>query len=96
MFARMSVYDVPEDKRGEAEEIFKSAIGRIRESEGLENAYALFSCEGRRALTITFWQDQGAMAASRVAASRLRSDAAGSVDADIVSVEEFVVVESAA
>ena len=96
MFARVSVYEVPEDRRGEAERSFKEALGRISESRGLEHAYALFGCEGRHAITITLWEDQGAMAESRVAASRLRSEAAGSVDADVVSVEEFVVVAGAA
>jgi heme-degrading monooxygenase HmoA len=92
MFARVSIYDVPPDRRAEARANFESAIERIREVEGLEDAQLLMGCDSDRAVTITFWESHGAMAASRVVASRLRSEAAASVDGEVVSVEEFEVV----
>jgi heme-degrading monooxygenase HmoA len=92
MFARVSIYEIPQDRRAEARANFESAIARIRETEGLTNAQFLLACESDRAVTITFWETQEAMAASRVVASRLRSEAAASVDGDVLSVEEFEVV----
>ena len=71
MFARVSIYDIPQDRREEARANFNSAVARIRETEGLENAQFLLGCDSDRAVTITFWETHAAMAASRVAASRL-------------------------
>jgi heme-degrading monooxygenase HmoA len=95
MFARISMYDIPQDRRGEAQANFTSAVARIRETEGLQNAYFLLGCDSDRAVTVTFWESRETMAASRVKASRLRSDAASSVGGDVVSVEEFEVVPEA-
>lgn len=92
MFARVSTYDIPQDRRGEAQANFSSAVARIRETEGLMDAHFLLGCDSDRAVTITFWESREVMAASRVKASRLRSDAASSVDGDVLSVEEFEVV----
>jgi hypothetical protein len=96
MFARVSIYDIPQDRRAEAQANFARAIARIRgEAEGLADAQFLFGCDSDRAVTITFWESNAAMAASRVLASRLRSDAAASVGGDVVSVEEFEVIPEA-
>jgi heme-degrading monooxygenase HmoA len=92
MFARVSIYDIPQDRREEARANFNSAVARIRETEGLASAQFLLGCDSDRAVTVTFWETHAAMAASRVAASRLRSEAASSVGGDVVSVEEFEVV----
>jgi len=95
MFARVSIYDIPQDRRSEGQANFKSAVARIREMEGLINAHFLLGCDSDRAVTITFWESREAMAASRVIASRLRSEATSSVGGDVVSVEEFEVVSEA-
>jgi heme-degrading monooxygenase HmoA len=92
MFARLSIYDIPQDRMEEARANFERAIARIRETEGLTKAQFLLGCDSARAVTITFWESHAAMAASRVVASRLRSEAAASVDGDVLSVEEFEVV----
>jgi heme-degrading monooxygenase HmoA len=92
MFARVSTYQIPADRKGEAEVSFAGALEQIREVEGLEKAVLLFGCDSDSAVTITFWQSQAAMSESRVVASRLRSGAASSVDGDVVSVEEFEVI----
>lgn len=57
--------------------------------EGLRDAYFLVSGDSDRAAALTLWHTHDAMAASRVTASRLRSDAVRDVDGSIVSVEEF-------
>jgi heme-degrading monooxygenase HmoA len=95
MFARVSIYDIPEDQRANAQSNFASALARIRETEGLADAQFLLGCDSNRAVTITFWESHEAMAASRVVASRLRSEAAAAVGGDVVSVEEFEVVPEA-
>ena len=95
MFARVSIYDIPRDRKGEAQASFSSALARIRETEGNLNAQFLLGCDSDRGITITFWESRQAMAASRTKASGLRSDAASSVGGDVVSVEEFEVVPEA-
>jgi heme-degrading monooxygenase HmoA len=92
MFARVSIYEIPQDRMREARANFQQAVARIRETEGLEKAYFLLGCESDRAITITFWESHAAMAASRIVASRLRSEAAASVDGDVLSVDEFELV----
>jgi heme-degrading monooxygenase HmoA len=91
MYARISTYDIHEDHTVEAAAAFRAAFARLRGAEGLEAAYFLRACEGRRGVSITFWDTQAAMSASRVTASRLRSEAADSVSGDIVSVDEYEV-----
>jgi heme-degrading monooxygenase HmoA len=95
MFARVAIYDVPAERLAEAREGFKAAVAGIRDLRGLNDAYVLLSDESGRAVTITLWEDHDAMAASRVVASHLRSDATAAVDASVVSVDEFEVVEEA-
>jgi heme-degrading monooxygenase HmoA len=92
VFARVSIYEIPQEKRAEAQTNFSSAIASIRETAGITDAQFLFGCDSDRAVTITFWESHEAMAASRVVASRLRSEAAAAVEGDVLSVEEFEVV----
>lgn len=94
MFARAATYDVPPERLGEAHDAFDDAIARIRDCQGLVDAHLLLGTESGRVLTITYWQDHGAMTASRVAASRLRSEAATSVGGHVVTVEEYEVAEA--
>jgi heme-degrading monooxygenase HmoA len=91
MFARMSVYDVPEDKRDHGIEAFRGALAEVAESEGFTGGYYLVSCDGERAMTLTMWESRDSMEASRVKASRLRSEAARTADGGVVSSEEFQV-----
>ena len=93
MFARVSTYEVPESERGNAAASFRKAIAQIREAPGLEDAYLLLGRETEHAITITLWENLAAMAESRVVASRLRSEAAEAAGGDVLSVEEFEVVE---
>jgi heme-degrading monooxygenase HmoA len=92
MFARLSTYQIPPERKEEAQANFEGAVGQIREAEGLEKAVFMVGCDSDRAVTITFWESHAAMSASRVMASRLRSDAASSVEGDVVSVDEFEVI----
>ena len=95
MFARVSHYEIPEEQRSGAEASFEQAIEKIREVPGLKDAYFLLACEGDRAMVITLWETRHAMTDSRVAASRLRTEASRAVDGSVVSVDEYEVVTQA-
>ena len=92
MFARIGTYDVPEGEGEAVKEAFRVALGMIQELPGFLDASLLLACEGGRAMTITFWEDRNAMSASRVAATRLRSEAARAVDGEVVAAVEYEVV----
>ena len=89
MQARVSTYDVAVDKLDEGIASFREAIDRIRGLDGFEEALLLVDRENGQAVTITFWEDTGAMVASRVAASRARSDAARAADGEVKSSCEY-------
>ncbi len=91
MVARVSTYDVPAERFGEAEDRFREALDQISGMEGLRGYYFLIGQESNRAMVITLWEGHEALAASHVTASRLRSDAARSLDGEVLSVDEFTV-----
>ena len=90
MFARVAVYEVPGHRVDEAVKSFGEAITQLPR-EGLEEVYVLVSGDSDRAMTITLWNKQDAMEASRISASRLRSDAAKAVEGSVQSVVEYEV-----
>jgi heme-degrading monooxygenase HmoA len=91
MFARLSVYEIPESRMDEAEDRFREALTEVAGMEGLEGCYFLVGTESNRAAALTLWTTPDSMARSRVTASRLRSEAARSLDGEVLSVEEFEV-----
>jgi heme-degrading monooxygenase HmoA len=96
VFARVSIYEIPDDRAGEAVESFSDALTQIAGQAGLCDAYFLVGRESDRAMVVTLWESQDAMATSRVAATRLRTEASRAADGTIVSVEEFEVAMHAA
>jgi heme-degrading monooxygenase HmoA len=84
----MSSYELPEDT-DEAARAFGEALARVSECPGFVDGYYLVSCEEERVLTFTLWETRDEMEASRVTASRLRSEAARQVSIGVVSTEEF-------
>ena len=92
MFARVGTYHVPEDSGEAVREAFRGALAQIRGLPGFQDAVLLLACDGRHAMTITFWDSRHSMSGSRVVASRLRSDAARAADGDVAAVEEYEVV----
>ena len=91
MHARISTYDLPEEHRSEGVRAFREALEAIAECPGFTDGYYLVSCDGERAMTLTLWDTRATMEASRVKASRVRSEAAGKTDGGVVSSEEFEV-----
>lgn len=91
MFARVAMYEVPAESIGDATESFQPAIDQIRTMRGLAGAYLLVSTDSGRVLTMTLWESRADMEASRVTASRLRSEAAGALGGSVVSADEYEV-----
>ena len=91
MFARVSIYDIPADRVREAVGSFDAALQAIAHARGFGEAYFLASRDEGRALVLTTWEDHGSMAASQVAATRLRGEAVRAVDGNVVMVDEYEV-----
>jgi heme-degrading monooxygenase HmoA len=91
VYARVSIYDIPEDRMSEARASFSDALETIGAMRGLSEAYFLVSRESGRGVAMTLWDDHEAMSASRVTASRLRSAAIEAVGGEVVLVDEFEV-----
>jgi heme-degrading monooxygenase HmoA len=91
MFARVSVYEVPAGRINDATEAVRQAIGQIEEVAGFADAYLLTNAESGRVLTLTLWESLAEMEASRVTASRLRSEAVSPLGGTVVSSEEYKV-----
>jgi heme-degrading monooxygenase HmoA len=91
MFARVAMYDIPADRIDDATESFQQALDEIRGMTGLAGAYLLVSTDSGRAVTMTLWESRAEMEASRVTASRLRSEAAGALGGSVVNADEYEV-----
>ena len=59
MFARVSIYDIPDDRADEAVASFTEALNTIAASRGLAEAVFLVSREGNRGLAMTVWNRPG-------------------------------------
>jgi heme-degrading monooxygenase HmoA len=91
LYARVSTYELPIEQCDNAVEAFRSAIAEIRTLPGLTDAYFFVDRESGHAQTVTFWDSQDAMAASRVRASRMRTEAAAAVEGGVQSSNEYEV-----
>jgi heme-degrading monooxygenase HmoA len=91
VFARVSMYDIPEERISDARASFADALEAIAPLRGLSEAYFLVSRESARGVAVTLWEDHEAMSASRVTASRLRSAAIEAVGGEVTIVDEFEV-----
>jgi heme-degrading monooxygenase HmoA len=87
MFARIARYKVSEAKFGEVVPAFRDAVEQLREIDGNRGGYLLIDRDNCTATTLTFWENQAALEASEVAASRLRSEAINTVDGEIQNVD---------
>lgn len=89
MFARVTTYDLPMGQAAEAVQSFRAAIASIEKLPGLRDAYLFVSEDDGQALTVTFWTTHEAMSASRVRATRARSEAAAAVGSNVLSTVEY-------
>jgi hypothetical protein len=87
MFARVVRYKVSEAKFGEVVPAFRDAVEQLRDIGGNKGGYLLIDRDNCTATTVTFWENQAALEASEVAASRLRSEAINAVEGEIQNVD---------
>ena len=89
MHARISTYDLSTDRLDAGVRSFGEAIDRIRSLDGFHEAFLFVDRENGQAVTVTLWDSADSMVASRVPASRARSDAARSADGEVKSTCEY-------
>lgn len=92
MFARVSRYQGDTSRLMEG---FRRTIEPLEQIEGFSRAYFLTDGSGRRAMTVTLWESEGAMAASAEWANQARQHAAHDSEATIESVESYEVALTA-
>ena len=90
MFARVSAYQADEDSE-RLMEAFQDTIGPLQQVEGFSHAYFLVDADTGRAVSMTIWESEGAMAASEAGGEerrRRRSEISG---ASVDSVDHYEV-----
>jgi len=92
MFARISTYKTGPDTR--TDNRTDDVVNSVLELPGCKGVYYLNGKDTDNALSITLWDTEEAMVASRQAASRIREESSQADRTQIVSVEEFEVMAS--
>jgi quinol monooxygenase YgiN len=87
MYARIARYRIPQDRFGEVISAFRDPTEQVKEIEGNRGGYLLIDRDNCTATTLTLWENQAALEASEVAASRLRREAIDSIDGEIQFVD---------
>lgn len=92
MFARVSTYKTGPETTADApaEDVVKSVL----EIPGCRGIYYLNGKETDKALSITLWDTEEAMVASREAANKIRTESSDAQKTQILEVEEFEVTTS--
>ena len=91
MFARVSTYEIPDGRMDDAVTSFRSALEQIGSLDGFSEGFFIVSGEEEKATSLTLWTTRRALEASRITASRLRSEAARSIDSAVASACEYEV-----
>jgi heme-degrading monooxygenase HmoA len=87
MFARVVRYQIPQSRFGEVVPAFQESTEKLSEIEGARGGYLLIDRDNCTALSLSLWENQAALDASEVAASRMRSEAINAVDGEIQTVD---------
>jgi hypothetical protein len=88
MFARVSTYRPGPESTGAPSE---DTISQVLKMPGCKGIYYLLGKDST-SLSITLWDDENALAGSRQAADRIRSETSAEQHMQILSVEEFAVL----
>jgi heme-degrading monooxygenase HmoA len=91
MFARVSTYELDQGRASEATTSFAPAMDGMRDLDGFVDGIVLVERDGLHAMTLTLWESVDAMERSRIAATRLRTEAAHEAGATVVSSYEYEV-----
>ncbi|MDQ0575883.1 hypothetical protein [Agromyces albus] len=89
MFARVSTYETGPETPSDAPS--EDIINRALEMSGCRGIYYLHGKGAGKDLSITLWETEEAMAASRETANRIRTEASAAQNTQILAVEEFEV-----
>jgi heme-degrading monooxygenase HmoA len=92
MFTRVSTY------RGDTDSLtagFRRTVEPLEQMEGFVRAYFLTNPGARRAMTVTIWETEAAMAASAEWANRAREHAARDAGGGVQSVESYQIALTA-
>ena len=90
MFARVSAYHADE----ESEKLlgsFQETIGTLQQVEGFSHAYFLVDADTGRAVSLTIWESERAMAASEAGGEERRQRRAEISGASVDSVDHYEV-----
>jgi heme-degrading monooxygenase HmoA len=90
MFARVSAYHADEDN-DKLLGAFQATIGPLQQVEGFSHAYFLVDPDTGRAVSITIWEDESAMAASEPGSEERRKRRAEIGGASVDSVDHYEV-----
>jgi heme-degrading monooxygenase HmoA len=93
MFARVSSYGI--DDADALVEGFDRATGPLEEMDGFAGAYFLVDRDGRKAMSITLWDNAASLNAGVEKANELRRNATEEGGGSIESVDHFEVVLTA-
>lgn len=95
MFARVSTYQGPPDRIGEAIRIGREQVmPAAAKLAGYRGAYLLVDRKSGKSISVTLWESETDLRASEEAADRLRAQGAAAGSAQILSVERFEVATS--
>jgi heme-degrading monooxygenase HmoA len=90
MFARVSAYHADEDNR-KLLTAFQETIGPLQQVEGFSHAYFLVDKDTGRAVSMTIWEDEAAMAASEAGGEERRKRRAEISGASVDAVDHYEV-----
>ncbi|GAC1606454.1 MAG: hypothetical protein NVS3B6_19610 [Pseudarthrobacter sp.] len=89
MFARISTYKTSPDTLRDAPA--EDVITKVLQLPGCKGIYYLNGKETNKALSITLWDTEEAMVATRQDATKIREETSEADKTQIISVEEFEV-----
>jgi heme-degrading monooxygenase HmoA len=92
MFARVSTYKTGPETTADSPS--EDIVKRVLENPGCRGIYYLNGKETDKALSITLWDTEEAMVASREAANKIRTETSEAQNTQILEVEEFEVTTS--
>ena len=91
MLARVARYEVRSEQIDAAVQAFGEAAKQVEELDGFAGGYVLVDPEDGRTMTVTLWDNAGALENSERTAGKARRVAAEAVDGSVLSVEKFAV-----
>lgn len=91
MHARAMTLNASPERIEEGVQHYRNGLAQFREIKGNRGAFLLVDRGRGKGIGVTLWDSEDAMRNSRSRADQLPQQAAGNVDADIESVEEYEV-----